>query len=78
MTLLGDTGDETNLLLTQDAGRHRHALSGVDQDAVTRGEKQLHRISVDHDDVQVLGPRAELVADDGIREQPGLIRLFAS
>jgi hypothetical protein len=33
--------------MTKNPGRHRHALAGVDQDAIAACQQRLHRIAVD-------------------------------
>jgi hypothetical protein len=57
-------------------GRHRHALAGVDHDAIAGGEERLHRIAIDGDDVEVVGARAKLVPDNVLGEELDVFRLL--
>jgi hypothetical protein len=55
---------------------YRHALAGVDEDAIATRKQRLHRVAVDGDHAQVCGAGAELVPDHVLRKIPNLLHLL--
>ena len=60
----------------EDAWRRGQVSADVDHDAVTAREERLHGVAVDGDHPEVVGLGPELVADEGIGEQPRLLDLL--
>ena len=54
----------------EDTRRHRHALTGVEKDAIAGGYQRFHGVAIDGDHPQVGGPRTEFVADHALGEHP--------